>query len=80
MKHPCRRNQEPEEPEQSEQPVTEALDRLQALIAHSEDVQTVLRMLADWAEDTGVYDPMGDRYAIRVPGDLVRRIRELADH
>lgn len=70
----------PEEPEQSNKIPVEAIGRLQARLEHCESVQTTLRMLADWAEETGVYDPVGDRFAIRVPGDLIRRIRELADH
>jgi uncharacterized UPF0146 family protein len=58
---------------------TEAVAVLRAHADECQHTQRVLRMVADWVTATGIYDPVEDKYAIRLPGDVVRRIHRLAD-
>lgn len=60
-------------------PAVEALlHRLQDVVRRAAHTETVLRMVADWANhSTTIYDPIADRYCIQLPGDVVRTIAAL---
>jgi uncharacterized UPF0146 family protein len=57
----------------------EAVALLRKHADECDHTQTVIRMVADWVTATGIYDPVADTYAIRLPGDVVRRVRRIAD-
>jgi hypothetical protein len=43
-------------------------------------MRVALRQITDWANAaSSLYDPIADRYSLQLPGELVRRIRELVD-
>jgi hypothetical protein len=50
------------------------------LVDRCDRMRTALRSIAIWSESkTALYDPINDRYSLQLPGELVRRLRELTD-
>lgn len=52
------------------------LRRATQLVQHCERCQVLLRSVLDWV-DHGIYDPVEDMHALRLPGGVVRSIQQL---